>query len=378
MNYRHVCAAAFWISMACGCGLNPKPVTIKGPETDSLLAAARGFIVMDRPPGGIMAVQLPTLRAIIVRPESSRNSPDMADIHALSGPDNLGRIAYVEDHFFVENEKNRRHLLKTIRLDGTQDTALFTRPGDAMWADSAAGHGEIGHTLSLAPTGGRVAFLSGLEDVQMPSALLMRGSIEIWNIDQKTGIKTDLRALDEGLSWFPDGKRLAYVKLIDRNGNPAVNDPAEAVANSFLVWNWDRIPAVFIHDVESQTETFVHTGWKPIVSVDGTRVLVGDRNNTFYCVELATGKTCPLTGPGKDWPIAMLDANTLLAICIPTVGTEVKFTEFYSPLSRPKQMLAVKLARTDLQAFQTVIPYIDPRAEVSFGLGRQNTEGRHQ
>jgi hypothetical protein len=64
----------------------------------------------------------------------------------MSGPDTEERIAYIEDHFFVANEKNRRDLLKTIRLDGTNDTELFSRPGDAMWATSG-GRGEIGDDL---------------------------------------------------------------------------------------------------------------------------------------------------------------------------------------------------------------------------------------
>src|SRR5277367_3824999 len=88
------------ISMVCGCARNPpKPVTINGPESHSLLPAARGFIVMDQQPGGIVAVQLPGLSAITVRAQSSQNSPDMADIHMLSGPDDQGRIAYIENYF---------------------------------------------------------------------------------------------------------------------------------------------------------------------------------------------------------------------------------------------------------------------------------------
>jgi hypothetical protein len=239
-----------------------------------------------------------------------------------------------------------------------------------MWAESGAGHGEIGHTLSLAPIGGRVAFLSELKDLQMRSALLFQGSIEIWNIDQKTSSKPGLPAVDEGLSWFPDGRRLAYVKMIDRKSDAKWIDPADPIANSFIQWNWDQIPAVFIHDVDAQTETFLHVGWKPVVSIDGSKVVLGDRDGHFYSLDSATGRESPLTGPGKDWPIAMLDAQTLLALCVPTAGAEVKFAKFYSPIGRgPPELLSVKLARTDSQEFQTVVPWFDPRAEISYGTG---------
>ncbi len=67
----------------------------------------------------------------------------------------------------------------------------------------------------------------------------------------------------------------------------------------------------------------------------------------------------------------MLDAETVLALCAPTADADVRFSPFYSPLSSPKELLAVKLARTDSDSFQTVIPYVDPRGCLSFGPGPQ-------
>ena len=366
---RHILAACLILTIY-GCGSDSASVTVPGPESDALVPGAIGYVVVDRPFGGIVAVQLPTLRNIIVRPTGSYSGNDTPTIHMLSGPDHMGRIAYIEDHFFVEPETNRRHMLKTIHLDGTNDTTLFTRPGDAMWAESSAGHGEIGHHLSLAPIGGRVAFLSELKDLQMPSALLFKGSIEFWNIEDKSSTKTNLFAIDEGLSWFPDGKRLAYVKMIDPKGDTRRVDSADPIANSFIKWNWGQIPAVFIHDADNRTESFVHVGWKPIVSEDGSEMIIGDRDSNFYAMDIANGRTSPLTGPGKSWPIAMPDANTLLSLCAPTAGTDVTYASFYRPAgSGPSDLLSAKLTRTDSQAFQTVIPFIDRRNEISFGVG---------
>jgi hypothetical protein len=351
--------AVFLVSMVCGCGLFPEAITVPGPESHTLLPSATGFIVMSPPLGGIVAFELPTLREITVIPASPDNAEDPPTIHMLGGPDDKGRIAYIEDHFFV-NDKNRRHLLKTIHLDGTDQTTLFTRPGDAMWAT----HGEIGRTMALAPTGGRVAFLTGLKGDQMPSALLFEGSIEIWNIDQKLREKTDLQAVDEGLSWFPDGKRLAYVKMIDRASNQQLIDPADPMAESYI--QWDRIPAIFIRDVGTDTETFLHVGWHPNVSVDGSKVLIFGFGGSAYCDEVATGRTYPLTGPGKDGPIAMLDDNTLLASCYPTAGTKVKFEGAW-PVNGPGEIWAIKLTRIDSWDFQTVIPYVAGGMDISFG-----------
>jgi hypothetical protein len=354
---------------AAGCGLFPKPITVPGPESDALLPGAKGFLVMAQPRGGISAVELPSLRQMTVRPVSPENVADLPTIHAISGPDDSGRIVYIEDHAFVGEPKDGRHLLKTIRIDGTGDVTLFTRPGSALWATTVIGHGEIGSALALAPSGGRVAFLSGIKSIQMPSGLLNEGSIEIWSIDQGTGTRTDISALDEGLSWLPDGRRLAYVKLIDPKAVPNPIDPADPLAKSFTDRSWSRIPAVFIRDVEGQTEEFLHTGWRPTVSIDGTRVLLSDAVGTFYCVQSATRKAYALTGPGKDAPIAMLDDRTLLAWCFPTSGTKVKFKGAW-PVNGPAEVFAIKLTRTDSEAFQTVVPY-DESTGVSFGLGTQ-------
>jgi hypothetical protein len=350
--------------MVCGCGLFPEAVTVPGPESNSLLPKTNGFVVMAQACGGMVAVELPTLRETVIRRQSSVESDDMPTIHAMSGPDDQGRIAYIEDHVFARHDKDQRHLLKTIHLDGSGDTALFSRPGDAMWAETVIGHGKIGKAFSLSRTGGKVAFLSGTHEHQMPQALLMEGSVEIWDINKKTGTKTDLVALDAGLTWLPDGKHLVYVKLIDRKPT----GPADPITASYLQWNWDKIPAVFIRDLETQTDTLVHTGWNPLVSVDGSKVLTyGFAGCGYYCVELGSGKIFPLTGPGSGRPVAMLDDTTLLAECYPTQATKVKFHGAW-PIHGPREVLALKLTRTDSNTFQTVIQYLDA-TNIDYGLG---------
>src|SRR5437867_2555161 len=136
--------------LLCVSALSPyttaEEITVAGPESDKLLTGVRGYLLTSRNSRDINCIELPTLKETIVRPMRPQVRDDPT-IHALSGPDAQGRIAYIEDHFFVENEKNRRHLLKTIRLDGTENTELFSRPGDAMWASK----GEIGKSIALSP-----------------------------------------------------------------------------------------------------------------------------------------------------------------------------------------------------------------------------------
>lgn len=353
-------------------GQEPQAATVAGPETDKLLPATSGYVLFafgsDQPDGiavgDIVAVQLPTLKDTIVRPATAPNEIDMPTIHSLSGPDAAGRIAYVEDHFFVADEKNRCHVLKTIRINGTGDTEIFSRPGDAMWA----AHGEIGSDLALSPVGGRVAFLSGIVHVQMPSAYLSLGSVEIWDVKQKIRTKTSFKAL-EGLAWFPHGKRLAYVKLVDPKAAAVADLVTEASRKSFP--GWDRIPAVFLRDVDAETETFLHVGWSPVVSFDGRSVLVSDLKGAWERVDVATGKAVTAAWPGLGKPIAIPTEDVALTLDLPTQGSKVRFTEQNSPLVGPKEMLSLKLAKVNGNAFQTVVPHIDPRTCVSFGQVRR-------
>jgi hypothetical protein len=354
----------------CGCSSGQ---TVDGPETDKLLPTISGYLVMNRPPDDIVAIRLPDLAETVVRPTSAENANDLPSIHAVSGPDAEGHIAYIEDHFFVANTSNRRHLLKTIKLNGTQDTELFSSPGDAMWAKSAAGNGGIGSTLALSPIKGRVAFLSGLSPVQMPTALLHVGTVEIWDIAKKTGGKTKLTGLDEGLAWFPDGKRLAYVKLVELPA-PGLQHEKDNFGAAFR--RWEKIPAVFIHDTETGKETVLHAGWRPIVAADGQSVLLTDLDGNCRQVEVATGKPRAVTWQGNvgGSAIALPFKNVALALCLPTAGTKVRFTKNNSPLRGPKQMLAIKLARIDADDFQTIVPFVDPRDVISFGQVKENAK----
>ncbi len=154
-------------------------------EIDTLLPVPTGYLLVTQRGCGIEAIQLPTLQRKIVRPATPENRDDWPSDHAMSGPDSAGRIAYIEDHFFVTHEADRRHLLKTIRLDGTHDTALFSRPGDAMWSKSQLEMDKSASTWLCHRSVAESRFTPNLRYVHMPNAALHVGSIEIWSIDSK-------------------------------------------------------------------------------------------------------------------------------------------------------------------------------------------------
>ncbi len=332
-----------------------------------------GYLLFNQPSGAIHALRLPYLETGVVKSPSMRNG-ERATIHALSGPDREGRVAYIEDHFFVADKSSRRHLLKTVRIDGTQDGEVFVRSGGALWAKTPAGHGEIGSHLALSASGGLVAFLSSLEPVQLPSAYLHVGHLEVWNVVTRAGGKRLAAVLDEGLAWFPDGRRLAFVRLTQPADIPTSALPPASFGRAFQ--DWDRIPSVFILDLDMGTERFLATGWRPVVSGDGTFVLVSDSEGNARGVEAASGMPLALRLPQSDCPrlVAAPSPGLVLALCRPGSGEFVEYSENNSPLSGEKPMLILSLVGTDSADRRAVVRSIDPRTVVSFGTGPAKEE----
>src|SRR2546421_640355 len=362
MSAHKMLSALLCLMAVCGYARDDDK-TVPGPESNDLRPRVHGYLLTAPDSRQITALELPSGKETIIKPSRPSDPNDDPTIHMLSGPDSEGRIAYIEDHFFVPNDKDRRHVLKMIKLDGTQETELFSRPGDAMWKRK----GEIGDHLALSPIGGRVAFISGLKGAQMPRALLQEGSIEIWELTTKTGGKTEIRAIDDGLAWFPDGKRLAFVKLV-KPEEAWKEQQAEFFGTTYR--GWDKVPAVFVRDVESGAESFVAVGWRQVISPDGRSGLIAKADlNSYRRIDLEPTKMTMVKWKGA-WgePIAWPAEDIALSWCLPTQGTRIKYTQNNSPLVGPKLMLTVKLTRFNTDEFERVVPYIDPRQKVSFGV----------
>jgi hypothetical protein len=345
--------------------------TVPGPEASELVKRLDGHIIWAPWGGEIAALALPSGKQSIVRPADPDDAPDRATIHTLSGPDRLGRIAYIEDHFFVENEAKRRHLLKVIRIDGSGDMTLFSRPGDAMWARN----GEIGHQLALSPVGGKVAFLSGLSFKQMPAALFHEGSIEIWDVRSKQQLPKKIAAADQPLAWFPDGKHLAFVRFVPRRRLPGRGVAVEVFGTGSYTGSWEELPAVHILDVDSGQDRFLSLGWIPVVSFDGKAVFVAgwvaDASRGIRLiwkrVDVASGTVENVTWPGDAGGlIANPTADLALYWGLTTTGEPIKHSNRGS-FRRGLALVTLKVATMNSNRFQTVMAEIDPRYHVSFG-----------
>jgi hypothetical protein len=335
---------------------------VPGPEAADLIPLLSGCLVMTAPGGGMRAITLPThVEKNLREPSSSDREPGPV-VLAVAGPDSRGRVAYVENWMSVPPGRSQ-NCLRVIDETRGQDQILLSRRGDALWGTA------FGDDLALSRIGGKIAFLSHLTQVQMlrPSALLHTGTIEIWSVDQGTGGETGVTALDDRLSWFPDGRHLAYVALMPKE--QVFPEPLEPERFGQGTLEWPQVPVVRILDTETTETEFLHLGRSPVVSTDGKSVLVADFAYRWHLVDMTTHQSKPVQTPGQ-WgaPLALIDSRFVLYRGYPTAGTPIRLTESNSPLSGPKLMLSVKVADLETRRFQTIVSYFDPRTRASCGL----------
>lgn len=364
---------AAWCAAACA-ACAPQVRTVPGPEDPEL--AAEGSCVWSLPKGGIEVFDVATGETRVLR-EPWEDKPG-AHAHAVSGPDRAGRIAYIADHFFGRAKEKRQHALRITHLEGGQETELFVRDGSAMSAMSA-GKGEIGTTLALAPSGGRVAFLSGLRRRQLPGALLHEGAIEIWSIEEARCEARIAGAAESILpspwvSWFAEGERLAFVRLTPRKSLPRSPDIADHLGGRAA--GWDVVPSVWVHDLRTGEEEFVLPGWRPVVSRAGEVVFVESLDVGWSAFDMKTRRARSVTWTGDAAGIvAAPTPETILFLGKPTKGQPAGRTKHFSPLVGPRALRALKLAAVDTTRFRTLLPQVDPRLSMSYGIPSDMADG---
>jgi hypothetical protein len=348
--------------------------TVQGPEaTDLVERIGKGRLVMDQPRGGIVAISLPGLEESTVR----RPGEGHGTVHAVSGPDESGHIAYV-----VEYLQKKTYAIRVCDLDGMSDRLLLSGSGSPLWDH------VVGNQIALHASNGKLAWLKESEGVQMrePSALLRVGQLVFTNLEDGKTVETQARAIDSHnftrkFAWFPDGTRIAYVALTSRQDPAATTPPPPVLARDHD--GWDRLPAVWVWDLGASTSRFVHWGWTGVPTADQKAMLVcaasDDAGLRWQRVDLSTGESELVSWPGaSEGLIAALDGDLVIYWGYPTEGASQEWTELGSPLAPRWAMWSLKVAEVPTARFQTLLRNVDPRRSVDYGKLRDQAPTGHR
>ena len=361
-------ALAARLVLLAGCaGCQPDVPTVPGPESSALLASLQGQLVWEEPRGGIRTLQLPAGTPAVVRAAAARDTASFPVVLALGGPDELGRIAYLEEDFSTgpAASPDPAPRLKTIRLDGTADTVV------ARWAAGPQANGAraVGVHLALSRRGGHVLLLRDLEPRQWPGSLLYEGRLELWNVDDGSHRALGLPALEAPLVWLPDGER--FLACVGAARSELPTDAPGLAHQGDQERTWDRLPALYCCEVATGRRVLLGIGTEAAVAPDGSVAWIGgylgQQRLPWVRVDLVTGAQQPVAVPGLAGRIvAAASAEVVLYQGWPTAGTEVRWT---AAGSRPGgvPLLSIKAAHLGSQAFATILPYLDPRSRLSFG-----------
>lgn len=356
---KKVALLVLFISLLCfsliGQGCFPgKHQTVDGPEAVGLINQTQGYIIRESKEGPIFKIiTLPDLEEQTIKTVSGDK------IFYLTGPDQQGRIVYVNGILF-----NKINLgLTTIKGD-THDI-IFSQKGDVL---DLLGYDS---PIALSPNGGHLAIVRN----RFPGDISKNDYfIEIWDIEKKQVICEFSVSSISRMPWFPDGKKIAYCKVVNHSEIPGFDAfPTQLREQYFKERIWPKVYTIFIYDLSNNTHTFLHTGWSPVVSSNGKSVLINDfgTGHTYYSVPYLVNVDSRGSTP-VDWPgrhgsvIAFIRSNTILYMGLPTTGKKVK-TVVDSPIWGRKLLPSVKIADLTTGEFQTLIETIHPYDAISYG-----------
>lgn len=347
-RYRHFVTAAVVAGATCSGCSSRTPSVPPSMEVSHLRPSVRGTFFFSEPGFKLTATSLTTgLTRLVLAPDRSRR------VASVSGPDAEGTVAYL-----TLDKVGSETSLRTARLDGTQDRLLVRR----------ASTGSGWHPIALAPTGRRIACQAECSTVQMhaPKALLEEGVLEVWDTRSRQRSVPGARVLSMGMSWFPDGERLAVVRLVSSTEAPQLDEQPDGFGAEFRAW--PTVPVVCIVDLRSGQSEMLHIGWLPVVSEDGACVLVEDFQQRLRRVDVKSRTSSVTTLPGKIGSVLSLQRDHLAVYWgLPTEEDPLRRAPMYSPVGGRPVLVSIRAAFLNSSQSQALVRHLDPRRPASVG-----------
>ena len=336
-----------------------KMVIARPAETTGTLPRVRGVVLYDEPVGGIGGLSLSGSEIHEIKPKSSTGSGAVGN---LSGPDEKGRILYIEDRSLSRTDQTS---YRVRDLSGTNDEEVTSCAQYLMGSP---------RFLGMSHNSGKVAFVAtGRSDVSIEPlkgllSYFSEGEITVLDLDNHTSSGLGITALDAGIAWSPDGEWLAYVgrtpwsKLPDAwKPNAVVSPPdrrGKMTAHGFAV--------VRILNLRSKVDEPVGIGSLPLFSSDGQALYF---EGPQWDLQVARA---PDWTPGRarlpvrmTQPLLATKSGVLLGFGVPDKTRSIRYTNYNSPLVGKKEMVTLLVGRVNSNDSWTLIEAIDPRRDIS-------------
>jgi hypothetical protein len=347
----------FVVAMVVGCASGLSSSNANDPESDDLLLHLNGYIIIDRP-GDISSIELPSNKQLIVREPCG---VDKSSAYALSGPDRKGRIA------FIATYATDIYSLKIIDMATKNEKEIFTRPG-SYWLHIKENYGK---SFSYSGNGKFAAFVRNYDSVPalIPDDYVNIGNLEIVDTEKINTVKTDIKVLDKGLNWFPEGKKLAYVALIpkDKINKDLATNFEDGFGSDMMTWH--STPVVVLLNLKDMSTKQLHIGWNPIVSRDGSSIVIQDYQGRIRLYNIASGASILISVPiGEECHVfSFIGKDFLLYKTIPVVGRKYRFTS----TGGRTPFWTLRVAQMNTSKFKTIVEQLDIHRRVSYGEGRK-------
>jgi len=326
--------------------------TIDGPEKNNLFSKIKGNIIIQHRLDngylqGLTCITLPELKEKTIYPMEDEKS---FFTEAISNITFNGEFVLLTENSIADAEL---YDLRKYNIGKKQEKILtkINKPGKS---------------IALSNDGNKIAFIDGANGMQFPGAYLSRGKIEIFEGSSKNNDLLNLNALDEGIEWTPDGKKIIFVDIIERNKLDSNNKPNGIFGKTFKEWAY--IPAIFVWDFIKKEKYFLAVGVSPKISTNGKNVIYRDFEYNFRRINLETKEKIEVKIPGIYGDVIYyLDNEEVIYWGLPTKGSPVK-RSIYGSFKSGTQEITIKIAEINTKNFQTIIPFYDPRHLITFGL----------